>query len=165
MAGRIPITFFAPAEREPLIVVHRQAGTFKHTHLGRKLHTEKQDYVFLLNSHRQIVMASSNIQELVTDKTKEEIIGQRPGEALGCIHASECESGCGTSPFCRQCGVVRVILKGLDGFRDMQECRLTRRVKGEEGSLHLQAMATPVVHNKEPFTLLAITRLEDKKKP
>lgn len=153
---KIPITFFAPAERQPIQIVHRQARSLDQEPLTRTWLNAALGYLFLLNAQRQIVMASENVLELVPGKTMDQIVGQRPGEALGCIHADDCESGCGTSAFCRQCGAVRVILSALDGRRDMQECRLTRHINGRKGFLHLRVLATPLVHNRQRFTLLAV---------
>ena len=121
------------------------------------------NYLFVLNSRRQIVMASENVIELVPGKTLDQIIGLRPGEALGCVHAREHRSGCGTSQFCCQCGTVRVILSGLKGCREMQECHLTRRVKGREVSLELRVLATPLVHNRERYTFLAVADISRNK--
>ena len=101
-------------------------------------------------------MASENVLELMPGKTLAEIIGLRFGEALGCIDARDDESGCGTSQFCCQCGTIKVILSGLKGCREMQECRLTRRVKGREVSLELRVLATPLAHNRERYTFLAV---------
>jgi len=161
---KIPISFFAPAEREPIEVIHRQAGSFNQAPLARTLLNAALNCLFVLNERRQIVMASENLLDLVADKTMDQIIGLRPGEALGCIHAYECESGCGTSRFCRQCGAVKVILKGLDGFQDMEECHLTRLKKGGEECLHLRVLATPLVHNHERYTLLALTVISHEKR-
>jgi len=159
MATRIPITFFAPAKREPIKVVHRQAKQLGRTSLTRSLLNASLNYLFLLNAQRQIVMASENVLELVPGKTMDEIVGLRPGEALGCIHACECTSGCGTTQFCRECGVVRVILSALEDRRDMQECRLMRVVKGRETSLELRVLATPLVQDRQRFTLLAVEKI------
>jgi len=155
-ALKIPITFFAPAEREPVKVVHRQAGSLSQTHVARTLHNATLNYLFVLNSRRQIVMASENILKLIPGKTMDQIIGLRPGEALGCIHAGDCEGGCGTSRFCSQCGTVRVILSGLNGLRAMEECRLKRFSHGKLESLHLEVLATPMAHEDESFTLLTV---------
>jgi hypothetical protein len=159
MASRIPITFFAPAQREPIEVVHRQAKRLGHKPLTRSLLNASLNYLFLLNARRQIVMASENVLELVPGKTMDEILGLRPGEALDCVHAYECASGCGTSQFCRECGTVRVILSGLEGRRDMQECRLTRVVQGREASLELRVLATPLVQDHQHYTLLAVEKI------
>ena len=164
MATKIPITFFAPAEREPIRVVHRQAGKLSRVPAARTFLSTGRNYLFVLNARRQIVMASENVLELVPGKTMDQIIGLRPGEALGCVHAWECESGCGTSMFCCQCGAVRVILSGLKGCRDIEECHLTRQIKGRKSSLELRVLATPLVHNKERYTFLAVTNLRREKR-
>lgn len=156
---KIAVTFFAPAERKPVDVVQRQADYFKQVPLTHTFLNAAMNYLFVLNAQRQIVMASENVLGLVPDKTMDQIIGLRPGEALGCIHAHECVSGCGTSQFCRQCGVVKVILLGLDGARDVEECRLTRLVNGREETLDLRVLATPLVHNQERYTLLAVANI------
>lgn len=160
---KIPITFFAPAKREPIEVVHRQASSFSQVPLALTFLNAALNYLFLLNAQRQIVMASENVLELVPGKTMDEIIGLRPGEALGCIHATECESGCGTSRFCRQCGAVKVILMGLDGCRAVEECHVTRFIKGKEETLDLQVLATPLVHNNERYTLFAVANISHRK--
>lgn len=160
---KIPITFFAPAERKPIAVVHRQAGSFSQTPLVLTFLNAALNYVFVLNAQRQIVMASENVLELVPGKTMEQIVGLRPGEALGCIHAHDCESGCGTSQFCCQCGAVKVILMGLEGCRAMEECHLTRLINGKEETLDLRVLATPLVYNDERYTLLAVANISPEK--
>jgi hypothetical protein len=158
-AMKVPITFFATAEREPLEVVHRQAGSFSQSPVSRTLLNATLNYLFVLNSRRQIVMASENVLELVPGKTMDQIIGLRPGEALGCIHATECDGGCGTSRFCSQCGAVHVILSGLKGYRAMEECHLTRLDNGKVEFLHLQVLATPLLHHSERYTLLTVANM------
>jgi hypothetical protein len=158
---KVPITFFAPAERDTLEVVHRQAGSFSQSPVTRTLLHATLNYLFVLNSRRQIVMTSENVLELIPSKTMDQIIGLRPGEALGCIHAAECEGGCGTSRFCNRCGSVHVILSGLKGYRAVEECRLTRCRDGKEESLNLHMLATPMVHNNERYTLLTVANMTD----
>ena len=161
---KIPITFFAPAEREPIEVVHRQAGSFRQSPLARTFLNAALNYLFVLNAQRQIVMASENVLELMPDKTMDQIVGLRPGEALGCVHAYECESGCGTSRFCRQCLAVKVILSGLAGGRDVAKCRLTRVVNGREIALELEVLATPLMLDNERYTLLTVADLSREKR-
>ncbi|MGO8929123.1 MAG: hypothetical protein ACLQU3_19825 [Limisphaerales bacterium] len=159
----IPITFFAPAKREPIEVVQQQAGRVRQTPLVGTFINASLNYLFVLNARRQIILASENVLELVPGKTLAQIVGLRPGEALGCIHAHECESGCGTSQFCHLCGAVKVILAGLAGARHMQECRLTRRINGLEASLELRVLATPLVCDYERYTLLAVANISHEK--
>lgn len=156
---KIPVTFFAAAEREPLEVIHRQADGFRTTPVARTLLHATLNYLFLLNSRRQIVMASENVLELMPARRMDQIIGLRPGEALGCIHADECSGGCGTSRFCSQCGSIHVILSGLKGYRALEECHLLRLVDGKPEALHLQVLATPLVHDQERYTLLTVVNI------
>ena len=155
---KIPVTFFAPAARKPVGVVQRQAAGLNRVPLAATFLNAALNYVLVLNPERQIVMASENFLELVPGKTMDQILGLRPGEALGCVHANECASGCGTSHFCCQCGVVKVILAGLQGSRQMEECHLTRKRRNREEVLHLRVLATPLLHNGERFTLLAVAK-------
>jgi hypothetical protein len=163
MTTTIPITFFAPARRESIEVVCRQASRVGQAPLTRTFLNASLNYLFVLNARRQIVMASENVLELVPGKTMNQIVGLRPGEALGCIHAYECESGCGTSQFCHRCGAVKVILAGLAGTRHMEECHLARLVNGREASLELRVLATPLVHDNERYTLLAVADISHEK--
>jgi len=160
MAVSIPVTFFAPAKREPIEIVHRQAQHVSQTPLVTTFLNASLNYVFVLNNRRQIIMASDNVLDLVPDRTMEQIVGLRPGEALGCVHAFECPSGCGTSQSCHLCGAVKVILAGLAGTKHMQECKLTRRINGREALLELRVLATPLVCDFERYTLLAVSNLD-----
>ena len=159
MTSKIPITFFAPAERKPIEVIQRQAAKLSETPLAGVFLNATFNYLLVLNAQRQIVMASENFLDLVGAKTIDQIIGLRPGEALACIHSNESESGCGTSRFCSKCNVVKVILAGLNGSREMEECHVTRCGPEGEETLHLRALATPLLHNKEQYTLLAMVKM------
>jgi two-component system sensor kinase len=44
----------------------------------------------------------------------EEMVGQRGGEALGCLHAADSPEGCGFGPSCGACSVSRLV---MDTFR------------------------------------------------
>jgi signal transduction histidine kinase len=161
---RIPITHFAPAERVSIDIVHRQAAAFGNTALGPVLLNSVLNYVFVLNGQRQIVFASGNVLDLVPGKKIEDLIGKRPGEALACVRAAECESGCGTSEFCSQCGAVQAILSGLAGRRAMQECRMTRVINCRQEALDLMVLATPLVHEQEQYLVLSVADISHDKR-
>jgi signal transduction histidine kinase len=161
---RIPVTHFAPAERVSIDIVHRQAGSFSNSPLAPILLNSVLNYVFVLNAQRQIVFASRNVLELTPGKTMEDLLGKRPGEALGCVRASECVSGCGTSEFCSQCGAVRAILTGLAGNRDLQECRMIRVVNCQAEALDLMVLATPLAHENESYLVLSVADISHEKR-
>ena len=161
---KIPITYFAPAEREPVEIVYRQAASFGATPFAAELLNSVLNCVFVLNAQRQIVFASQNVLGITPGKTMNDLLGLRPGEALGCVYADDCESGCGTSEFCRQCGAARAILASLAGQRDLQECHLTRVMKCGEESLDLMVLATPFLHNGDHYCLLSVANISHEKR-
>jgi signal transduction histidine kinase len=158
------LTHFAPAERVSIDIVHRQGESLRKTPLAPALLNSVLNYVFVLNAQRQIVFASRNVLELTPGKKMEDILGKRPGEALGCIRAGECASGCGTSEFCSQCGAVQAILGGLAGAREVRECRLTRLINCREEALDLLALATPLTHENEQYLVLSVTDISHEKR-
>jgi signal transduction histidine kinase len=161
---RIPVTYFAPAERVPIDIVHRQAASFGSLPLAATLLNSVLNCVFVLNAQRQIVFASESALKLVPGKRLQDILGQRPGEALGCIHARVCEGGCGTSECCSQCGAVQAILTSLTEKRDLQECHLTRLINCHEEALDLLVLAAPLVHNHERYSIISLADISHEKR-
>jgi signal transduction histidine kinase len=161
---RTLVTHFAPAERVPIEIVHRQAGPFQPPALAAELLNSVLNYVLVLNGQRQIVFASSNTLDLVPGSAMEDFVGRRPGEALGCIHAGECEGGCGTSESCSQCGAVNAILASLAGRRDLQECRMTRLINCQQQSLDLLVLARPLHHESGLFSVVSFADVSHEKR-
>jgi hypothetical protein len=160
---RILITHFAPAERVPIEITRRQAAAVKKTPLPLDLPRGVLNYVFILNAQRQIVYASRNVPDLLPEGTRKPWLGLRPGEALGCLHANESEGGCGTSKSCAKCGAVRAILNSLNGQASLRQFRLKRVIGGQQEALQFLALAAPLVHKREPFSLLVLTDSADAK--
>ena len=160
----IPLTTeFAPAERAPMETIQRQAAMIARQALIGELLNSVLNYILILNQQRQIVFASKNVQELVPDADLRDLLGKRPGEALGCTHPDE-GSGCGTTSFCRECGAVKTILSSLAGRKDCQECRMVRVFRSEEESLDLLVAGTPLTVEGEAFSLVAITDISHEKR-
>jgi signal transduction histidine kinase len=156
MRNAIPITEFAPAERVSIEVVQRQAADVAESNEARTLLNVMQNVVLILNQQRQIVFASDNMLNLMSAPEYERILGLRPGEALNCIHARENAGGCGTTEFCSQCGVVKAILKSLQGQRGVEECRITRMINCQSAAMDLMVVATPFHHHDELYSLVSV---------
>jgi hypothetical protein len=147
-------TKFAPAERASAEEISRQVRLFA----GKKLLGILPDVVpcilLAVNEFRQIVFANERFLELLSaQQQKESILGRRPGEVLGCLHAFEDDNGCGTSEACSTCGAVHAILSSQGGQTDVKECRILRGKNAE--ALELRVWTTPVVIDDESFTILA----------
>jgi len=122
------------------------------------------DIVMVLNENRQIVYANEKLIKLLGINCVEDILGKRPGEAVGCVNSDKEPSGCGTSEFCRQCGAVRAILSAQGGQADAQECRITMRSPQGEASLDLRVWAVPIEIKNSKFIFFTIKDIADEKR-
>ncbi len=78
----------------------------------------------ILNKHRQVVFMGSDIEKLF-EKSKDEILGKRPGEIFNCVHSDETEGGCETAKFCGKCRALRSIIQSQYGGNVIKEkCRI-----------------------------------------
>ncbi len=166
MASAEPVeTYFAPAGRATRLELASQAQTVQQDpRLGRLL-DRVPDLLLVLNRHRQIVFGNQGLLDLMGLESEEAVLGQRPGEALSCVHCREMPDGCGTSEACRHCGAALAILAGLEGQRAVRECRLAvERQDGGQDSLDLQIWVTPMNLEGQPYTFVAISDLGDQKR-
>lgn len=156
-------TEFAPAERLPVEEVRERHRRLVATPLVAPLLESFPGPVLVLNAHRQAVLANQNLARLAA-RALDELIGLRPGEILGCIHASKRDSGCGTTRFCRYCGAVRAILASQAApGQVVDECRIVVGRAGAEQALDLRVWATPIELD-EPYTVFAIQDISDEKR-
>ena len=154
-AVKIP-TEFAPAERIPLDIVYNQSESIKSIPIIPELLNTMLNFVLILNKHRQIVFATENFLQFTIEKDIKKILGLRPGEALGCVHSFETDGGCGTTKFCAECGAVKSILNSTSGFKDLQECRITRVISGKPEALDLLVYTSPFNHIAEQFIVVSV---------
>jgi len=144
---------FAPAVRADAKTLSRQAAVFEDNPLAIELLEGVPDAVMVLNSSRQIVYLNTAALNLSASVSTADAVGMRPGELMHCIHADNETGGCGTSLFCKVCGAARVILNGISGNGDVQECRI-RRTDGS--ALNLLVWGRPFHWDDIPFTIFSI---------
>ena len=60
-----------------------------------------------------ITFLSSTAYTMV-DQPESEIVGKRPGEIIGCVHAAGGPDGCGTAESCSDCGALLTVLQSQD---------------------------------------------------
>ena len=118
--------------------------------------------LMVVNSHRQIVFANQRLLDLLSPEQRQAgVLGRRPGEILGCVHAFENDNGCGTTESCGFCGAVNAMLPGLHGGARVEECRITR-ANGE--ALDLRLWTTPLPLDGEQFTVFAALDISHEKR-
>ena len=138
-------------------VVLGQFRSFVGTHC-RAFFDALPNMIMALNSYRQVVFANQALVTFLGHKDVEELLGSRPGEALGCINADEHSGGCGTSRHCRGCGAAAAILSVINELvPSSADCHLLRRVSTDVEGLNLHVSASPFNIDGQQFILFALT--------
>ncbi len=152
-------TYFAPAER-----ISKEDAFYQYLSITKNnslinIIQALPEVVVLLNKFRQIVFANKTFLNLLNKKI-EDVVGLRPGEAVGCIHANENKAGCGTSRFCRFCGAVKTILDGISGKNGVEECKILTQ---NNQVFLFQVKTVPVELDGIKYTLFTINDIRDLK--
>jgi hypothetical protein len=153
---------FAPAERAPEPEVHNLFELLSGVPLLDEILGSVPDALLFLNQHRQIVFANRATFCFLGIEPTPEVLGNRPGEALGCVHATETTGGCGTTEFCQTCGAVQAILAAQKGNSDVQECRIA--IKDSFDAVDLKVSTAPFEYDGELFTICAIQDISHEKR-
>ena len=158
-------TSFASADRRSAEEVRRQTRGLSAQPVILRLLDGYPEPAVILNRERQIVLVNDKLAALL-GKPPEDLLGQRPGEALGCVHGTGEPGGCGTSGFCQDCGAALSILASQEsGAVDVQECRITRALAdGGDAALDLRVWSTPFAVDGELFTIFAVRDTTDEKR-
>lgn len=154
-------TKFAPAERADAEAIssdsQRLAAGLVH-HMTGAIPCA----VMILNPQRQVVYTNEYLMNLLGAASDDEVLGKRPGELLGCIHASEMREGCGTTEFCSECGAVNAILKSQnEGIAAEEECRVLTTT-GD--AYEFRVWATPYEFGGKEFTVFSLVDIRDEKR-
>ncbi len=136
-------THFAPARRASRESLEASRRAFLSNEVAVKLLEAISDPAVVLNAERQIVAANARLRALLDLHSLDEAFGLRLGEALHCLNCPHSEAGCGTGPYCVQCGAVQATLESIEGRSTVsRECRLRSMRGEEEHALDLEVQAT-----------------------
>lgn len=137
-------------------IVFEQYEVFVGTHC-RDFFDTLSVMILALNKHRQVVFANMAAVRFLGLQSVEEVLGKRPGEALGCVNAAISPGGCGTSRHCRKCGAARALLSAVDGALGTGECKLFRRDHDQLEGLDLNVNASPLCIGERQYVIFSIT--------
>ena len=146
-------TQFAPAERANLEELQNSIQELSADAKFKALVDAVPNILIVLNKHRQVVFYNAALLDLLESDDGSEAYGQRPGELLGCLHASETAGGCGTTEFCSTCGAVNAILTSLKGTRNIQTCHIMLE---NGGALDLRVWATPYQGQDQVYSIFTV---------
>jgi hypothetical protein len=160
--SEIVCTSFAPAERSPAGVIKEQVDLVATMEGLKQVVSLMPDIVLILNSNRQIVYANKTAMALFEQDVLDSVYGLRSGELIDCDHAFDAPGGCGTTVYCSACGAVKAILSGLRGEESVEECRVTRKKKGD--SFDFRVWSFPVEYEHQPFVLFVMNDISNEKR-
>jgi nitrogen-specific signal transduction histidine kinase len=151
-------TKFAAAERVSPNGIEYQLDLVE-DYLSIKPILDDVDHMFLiLNKQRQIVYSNKLFLKFIGSN---EILSQRFGEALSCVHASEEIGGCGTGENCRECGAIIAQINSMKLGVDQQECRISAE-KNKVYDLKIWAKSIKIQETK--YILVSVTDISDEKR-
>lgn len=154
-------TKFAPAERASIEEIKKDAVYFACQPWVGYLVNAVPNVVLILNDKRQAVYANTALLEMLQLDNLQNALGQRPGELINCIHATETPGGCGTAEACQACGAVRAVLTALRGQKDVRECRITRP---DNEALDLRVWTTPIETDDDTYVIVTIEDISNEKR-
>ena len=109
----------------------------------------------VLNLQRQILAVNEAFLNMLAVDDAAAVLGLRPGEAIGCVHADEGPDGCGTGPDCPTCGCVAAVLDSLAHDRPAERtCALSVLRQGRQEDLFLRVRAAPVALDGLPLVII-----------
>ncbi len=155
-------TKFAPAERASEEDIRGQHQTLSSIPFLEKLLDSIPDILVFLNEQRQVVYANKAVFSFLGTEPTLDLLGNRPGEAFGCLHAAETEGGCGTTEFCQTCGAVQAVLAAQCGSPEVKECRIAIKESGD--ALDLKVSTVPFDHQGEQFTVCSLQDISHEKR-
>lgn len=155
-------TQFAPAERASETRVRDLYRLLSSIPLFEKVLGSVPDILLFLNEQRQIVLANDAAFNFLGMEPTLNLLGNRPGEAFGCVHAAETAAGCGTTEFCQTCGAVQAILNAQRGSSDVKECRIA--IKDSWDALDLRVSTAPFDYEGQRLTICALQDISHEKR-
>lgn len=121
--------------------------------------------VAILNENRQIIFVNRTWFSAINISDIHDILGKRPGEAMGCLHSDEGPAGCGTSEACSVCGAVQAYLQAQKAEKAAaSECRITAKNGGQLVSFDLLIWVTPINVGDETFYVLVASDISHEKR-
>ena len=163
MSNDILTTDYASAERMENKCIFNQSLKIKALPIIKGLVDLVPDAFLVLNEQRQIVFCNNSFLTILGGIEETEVLGDRPGEALHCIHAGESNGGCGTSKFCKYCGAVNTILQSQNEMNDLKtnECNI---LSEDNVALNLNVWAKTVIIEDEKYTFFIARDISDTKR-
>jgi hypothetical protein len=150
-------TCFAPPQRADHQTLAGQIDAVNHSPVLNSLLEIVDGLVGVLNEHRQIIALNHNLLNMLGIENPAAVLGLRPGEAIGCIHANARPGGCGTSEYCSTCGAAVAIVTSLSSSEPAERlCAITVKKSDETKDVYLRVRSQPLTIDDRKCLLLFV---------
>ena len=117
--------------------------------------------IFVVDRDVRIQEYNAAAEELITGR-RENVIQQRAGDILHCIHSTETPEGCGRSSPCRDCIIRNSVTTALQGKRVVRRrVRMELIRKGHKVGIYALVTVSPFSYRSSPHALLVIENLNE----
>ena len=159
------ITYFDTPERIDKKDLQTVSEKIFNLTYAKKILNSIPNMVVIVNEFRQVIYANDVFIKVVGLVKFQEVLGQKPGELVKCIHANATEWGCGTGRECRYCGAINTVLSSIKGNETVEnEARITTVHDGKVVPLDLHIKASPFEFENKSYTLVVMTDISNIKK-
>ncbi|MBN1478417.1 HAMP domain-containing histidine kinase, partial [Candidatus Sumerlaeota bacterium] len=159
-----PATHFAPPERAAPSEVEQRSREIAQDPLFQAILESVDGFLMILNPQRQVLAVNTDLLRLLGIEDVECLLGDRPGEIIGCIHAPTGPGGCGTAKACASCGAVLSILRSQSsGEPTVGECLVTVNEDHTE-PMEFRVRASPIRVGEHEFTVLVFSDISAEKR-
>jgi two-component system sensor histidine kinase/response regulator len=120
----------------------------------------------LLMDENTVITAVNDVAAKLVAKTSTEMVNRQPGEALGCLHATEHPGGCGKGSACSSCPIrstIEGVLRSGQAARGL-EVQPALVVGGVQVSPWLELNADPLVIAGRPHVLASVVNITGRKR-
>lgn len=147
-------TMYLSAKRAAVAEIERQTFSVREAPMVRPLLDALPEIVAILNAERQIIFANQALADYLNLGDLAQLYGLRVGEAFECTHAFETGGGCGTTEFCRQCGVANSTHLAQTRGAEIRECHILR---ADGGALDFRVAASPLMIGGDRYTVFSVS--------
>lgn len=151
---------FQPSKRYQPEKIKQQASEIIQSNYFPILLEDVPVVMLIINDARQVVYVNRDLLAIASGKGKPEMLGIRPGECLDCIHALEGKYGCGSTAYCKVCGLANTVKLSEGGSEGLGECTISLQ---DGASLSLKVYTKPFKYGEEHFVFISIEDISDLK--
>ena len=156
-SSRLADTLFAPAERSLPEELAEQTELVRSSPFVNGVMAGAGEPLAILNDRREVLAFNHDLVEKAGIHDPQSILGLRLGEVLGCSHAKDDPSGCGTTVFCSQCGSAISIVTALATGHSAEQICIARVGSGaRQKDLSFAVRAFPVRVSGRVFVALSL---------